>query len=146
MAVSILLGGRRVVGAGPQGGAEGHPFLWQLPNGDLHSADQGCSWVQIIALFLFSVSPGHIGNLLQAFTHVQEIRLPRARRVFLISAGCRPDAPPLACGDKTSSCALPAERLLKQNHKHAGCVGVAEARSHSAACLAGPLANSTAQI
>lgn len=28
----------------------GHPFLSELPKGDLHSADQGCSWVQIIAL------------------------------------------------------------------------------------------------
>lgn len=32
------------------GGGGWHPFLSELPKGDLHSADQGCSWVQIIAL------------------------------------------------------------------------------------------------
>lgn len=39
--VGVGGGGRR---------AEGHPFLWKLPKGDLHSVDQGCSWAQIIAL------------------------------------------------------------------------------------------------
>lgn len=90
--------------------------------------------------FLFSVSPGHIGNLLRAFTHVQEIRPPRAQWVFLISAGRRPDAQPLACGDKkwTSSALLPVERLLKQKSQTRWSVrDVGGGQSHSAAALQG---------
>lgn len=47
VAFSILEGGRWV---GWAGGGGGHSFHWELPKGDLHSADQDCSRVQIIAL------------------------------------------------------------------------------------------------